>query len=233
MIRLTSLLALAAALATSSPADAKCAMGHLRPVVLTTEAFAGSGIVVATEQAEWDEKEQGEAVQPTWQLELGGAKSAPKIDVLAPGLAVYRLPAAGGDASLVDGAKVIAKVALLRGQPKQLFAPKVKSIVHNKTVGRRSSAFTTVTLDGAPPEGMVALVLADAKGKARSFGIVGDGTATQLDVYAHARCGVVPNDTIESKVGDKVTLFWVDGSGRRSPATKAIRIAGKPTVVNE
>jgi hypothetical protein len=233
MTRLTSLLALAALVASSAPADAKCAMGHLAPRVLTKQAFAGSGIVVATEQVDYDVEDKGDAMQPTWQLEVGGAKSAPKIDMLAPGLAVYRLPAAGGDASLVAGTKVIAKVTLLRGQPKQLVAPKVKSIVHNKTIGRRSSAFTTVTLDGPPPENMVALVLADAKGKARSFGMVVDAGAVQLDVYAHSRCGVVPNDTIESKIGDTVTLFWVDASGRVSPATAAIKVTGKAPVVNE
>jgi len=40
----------------------------------------------------------------------------------------------------------------------------------------------------------------------------------------------VPNGTVESALGDKVTLFWVDGSGRTSPASKAVKVVGtKPT----
>jgi len=86
-----------------------------------------------------------------------------------------------------------------------------------------------VTLDGPPPAGVVALVLADAKGKPRSFGLVADA-ATEIQVYAHGRCGVVPNGTVESSIGDKVTLFWVDASGRKSPASKAMTITGKAAV---
>jgi hypothetical protein len=73
------------------------------------------------------------------------------------------------------------------------------------------------------------MVLADAKGKARSFGVVSKDDK-EVTVYAHPRCGVVPNDTVESKVGDRVTLFWVDASGRRSPASKAVTVTGKRPV---
>jgi hypothetical protein len=43
----------------------------------------------------------------------------------------------------------------------------------------------------------------------------------------------VPNDTVESKPGDKVTLFWVDAAGRMSPASKAITVTGKPPVTDD
>lgn len=229
MLRPTALLTTFALIAPVATADAKCAMSHLRPQVLTTTASAGGGIVVATEQVLYDIKDEGDAVQPTWKLEIGGATSAPKIDVIAPGLAVYRLPAAAGDATLLDGTRVIAKVTTVRTQPVQLLAPKVKGVRHEKTLGRRSSAYTFVALGEAVPEGVVAMVLADTKGKARSFGLAKAG-AKEITVYAHPRCGVVPNDTVESAPGDKVTLFWVDASGRVSPATKAITVAGKPPV---
>jgi hypothetical protein len=142
---------------------------------------------------------------------------------------VYRLPAAAGDATLLDGTNVIAKVTTIRTQPAQLTAPKVKGVRHEKTIGRRASAYTMVALDGAVPEGVVAMVLADAKGKARSFGLVSKD-AKEVTVYAHPRCGVVPNNTVESKVGDKVTLFWVDANGRRSPASRAVTVTGKKPV---
>jgi len=225
MARLASLLALAALVVSSSPVAAKCAMSHLRPSIVTSAPIvAGGGIVVATVQARYDETDEGDAVQPTWRLDLGGTQSAPKIDVLAPGLAVYRVPSTAGAASLVAGKTVLTEVTTSKDKPAALAAPTITSIVHTRTLGRRASAFTTVTLAAAPPAGMVALVLADAKGKPRSFGLV-DGS-TEVTVYAHHRCGVVPNNTVESRPGDKVTLFWVDQSGRLSPASKVVTITG-------
>lgn len=224
MVRLASLFAVLAL--ASSPVDAKCAMSHLRPKVITTQGIiAGGGILVATEQVPYSVKDEGDAQQPTWQLEANGSKTAPTMDTLAPGLVVYRVTTAG-DASLVDGAKVIAKVTASKGNPAPLAAPKVKSIRHDKFVGRRASAYTRVTLDGAPPAGAVALVLTDAKGTARSFGLV-EGVGPEVTVYEHSRCGVVPNNTVESRIGDKVKVFWVDQSGRVSPASKTTRVTGK------
>ncbi len=231
LVALVSLVSLAT---TAAPVAAKCAMSHLRPEVLSTEELApGGGIVVATEQASYDEKDEGDAVQPSWQLEIGGTRSAPKIDTLAPGLAVYRVPAGATAATLFDGKTVRGKITIGTTKPLALIAPKVKGIRHDKSLGRRASAYTTVTLDGAPPAGMVALVLADAKGTARSFGVVVDASATEIRVYAHGRCGVVPNNTVESKIGDKVKLFWVDRSGRKSPVSKIVSITGTPATEME
>lgn len=227
-------LACAAFLATAlvSPlASAKCAMGHLAPKVMTTAPIpAGGGIVVATLDVPYSEADEGDAVQPSWQLDVGDAKSAPKIDTLAPGLAVYRVPAGTGTIKLLDGTKVRATATFAKGDaPAALAAPKLEAVRHDRTYGRRASAFTTVTLDGAPPAGAVALVLADAKGKPRSYGLV-EGTGTELRVYAQSRCSVLPNGTIESKMGDKVTLFWVDQSGRKSAPSKVIEITGKTEI---
>lgn len=226
MLRLASLVAALALVPTS--ADAKCAMSHLRPKVVTTSSIiAGGGFVVATEQVPYDVEDRGDAMQPSWKLDAGGAKSAPATDTLAPGLVVYRVPMAG-EVALVNGTTVIAKLTATKGNPAPLAAPKVKGIRHDKTLGRRSSAHTTVTLDGAPPPGAVALVLTDAKGTARTFGLV-ESAGAEVTVYAHGRCGVVPNNTIESKPGDKVKLFWVDASGRVSPASKLLTVTGKAT----
>jgi hypothetical protein len=223
----TAVLALVTLAGSATPAVAKCAMSHLRPKVITSVAIpAGGGIVVATEQVSYDVEDQGDAVQPTWRLEIDGKRTAPKIDTLAPGLAVYRLPASATKATLIDGKTVIGSVTTTTAPRAALAAPRVKSIRHDKTVGRRSSAYTTVKLDAAPPPGMVALVLADAKGTPRSYGLVED-TATEVRVYAHSRCGVVPNNTVESAAGDRVTLFWVDQAGRTSPASKVVTITGK------
>ncbi len=224
MVRLASLFAVLAL--ASSPVDAKCAMSHLRPKVVTTGAIiAGGGFLVATEQVSYDVTDEGDATQPTWKLLAGGATTAPTLTTLAPGLVVYGVPMAG-DVSLVVGTTVLAKLTSTKGNPARLAAPSVKRIRHDKTVGRRSSAYTRVTLAAAPPAGATALVLTDAKGTARSFGLV-EGTGTEVTVYAHSRCGVVPNTTIESAIGDKVKVFWVDHSGRVSPASKTITVTGK------
>ncbi len=224
MIRFASLFSVLAL--ASSPVDAKCAMRHLRPKVVTTGTIvAGGGFVVATDQVPYDVTDEGDAMQPTWKLEAGGAQSAPAIDTLAPGLVVYRVPMAG-DVALVAGKTVLGRVTATKSNPATLAAPKVKGIRHDKMLGRRASAYTKVTLDAAPPAGAIAMVLTDAKGTARSFGLV-EGPGTEVTVYEHSRCGVVPNDTIESKSGDKVKVFWVDQSGRVSPASKVLTVAGK------
>ncbi len=229
MVRLASWFALVTLLSSSAPVAAKCAMSHLRPKPITTgPVVAGGGIVVATEEVSYDVADQGDAIQPTWQFAIGGTKSKPKIELLAPGLVVYRLPTTTASASvkLVAGKTTFATATLSNAKPTALAAPKVTAVRHDRTLGRGSSAYTRVTLDGAPPAGMVALVLADAKGTPRSFGLIADAS-NEITVYAHSRCGVVPNNTVESSVGDKVTLVWVDQSGRMSPASKILTVTGK------
>ncbi len=227
MLRLAPWFALVALISSSAPASAKCAMSHLRPKVITTgPVVAGGGILVATEEVSYDQADRGDAIQPTWRF--AGTKSAPKIDILAPGLAVYRLPAATSTIKLVAGTTTIATATTSTDKPSALAAPNVKTVRHDRTSGRRASAYTRVTLDGAIPAGMVALVLADAKGTPRSFGLI-DSTTQEIAVYSHRRCGTVPNNTIESSIGDKVTLMWVDQSGRVSPASKVITVTGKTT----
>lgn len=220
--RVTLLATLFAALA-SAPADAKCRMSVLSAKILTEGPIAATGGFVVAEVDRDDDADTTEtAVQPTWTLEVGGAKSAPKIDTIAPGLVVYRVPKEG-EAKLLAGKKVLATATAGATAP-AMPAPKVKLITHTKTLGRRSSTFTRAILSAPPPPGAIAMVLADAKGKARSFGLV-EENAQVVTVYAHPRCGVVPNDTIESSGGDRVKLFWVDGSGRTSPASKLVTIS--------
>lgn len=226
MLHRSTLLAAVTALglaASTQPAAAKCARSTLQATVLTQAPIApGGGILIAAESSPDQaspEIEHG-AVQPTWKLKTGGSSSAPKIDELAPGLAVYRLPAAATKAELLADRRVVAKVTVSRTPVAELAAPKVKTIVHERhAMGRRVSVRTTVTLDGAAPADAVALVLTDAHGTARSFGRVTPGALT-VEVYAHGGCDVLPDGMIESTGSDQVAVFWVDQSGRRSPATR-------------
>lgn len=229
MIRLASLAALAALVVQLTPAEAKCAMSHLRPEVVSKGAVAADGgIVVATEQARYDEPEEGDATETKWQLEVGGKTSAPKIDVIAPGLAIYRLPAGARSAKLVDAKSKVRAAVTGGAKLDTLPAPRIKSVRHEKNLGRRSSAFTRVVLDSGSPAGAVALVIADPKGKPMSFGLL-DAKAepgSEVTVFSHSRCGVVPNGTIEPNLGDKVTVFWVDSAGRVSPPSKVAVVGG-------
>ncbi len=225
MLRFAALLPV---LVLASPtADAKCAPQHLAPKVLSEGSIAaGGGFVVAEIDGADDARDSISATQPTWTIATGGAKAAPKIVPLAPGLVVYRVEKAG-ETSLLDGTKVLATATAGAPAGRAPSAPKVKGIRHEKTLGRRASAFTRVTLAEPPPDGALALVLTDANGKARSFGLVDPDDPSVITVYAHGRCGVVPNNTVESSAGQRVKLFWVDHSGRTSPASKLVTIAGK------
>jgi hypothetical protein len=168
------------------------------------------------------------AVQSGWRFRIDGAVQAPKIETLAPGLAVYRPPGKATRAQLEDGGKtVLVKVGFGQDKPLALAAPKVKTITHRAARGRRPFARIEVELGEAVPPGAVAIVLADAKGTPRSWGRVdaGNARAVALD---RTRCSVLPNGTVESAPGDKVMVFWVDRGGRRSPASSAVAIASIP-----
>jgi hypothetical protein len=75
-------------------------------------------------------------------------------------------------------------------------------------------------------------VIADAKGKARSWRRVKAGEASVLG-YSLTRCRVLANGTVESKPGDKITAFWVDASGRPSKHSRPIAIAGAKASVDD
>lgn len=228
MVRLTALIALASLAAASTPVAARCARMNQQPVVFTAETVvtADGGIVVGTREVQWDQKDKGEAVQKSWRLRAGGRVLTPSIDVIAPGLAVYRLPAKLAAAVLVDGKKVVAKVKLA-DKLATIDAPKVVSIVHTQRMGRRSSVDVVVNLDGTAPPGVVALVLVDATGKARSWGEA-MYHEERIPVFNQSSCGVLPNGTVASVPGDEVTLFWVDMAGRVSPPSKPVVITGAP-----
>ncbi len=62
------------------------------------------------EDADGDRLASGDvAVQTGWRFRVGGAVYAPKIETLASGLAVYRLPAKALRAQLENGKAVLAR----------------------------------------------------------------------------------------------------------------------------
>ncbi len=226
------LLVLAATLAVPpSAAGADCAPADLQTVVITKQDAAlpadGGIVVVSTAGGMRNPDKSSEAVRPTWKLRAGGASSAPKIDVYAPGLAVYRLGAAKGAAELLDDeGKAVVKVTPDAAKAAAVATPKVKKAEYLATMSRRSWQRIEVTLDAAPPAGTYAIVIADAKGKGLSWSAVNAGSTQQFP-YTHSDCGVVANGTIVPKPGETVTVFFVDASGRRSAASAPLKLVGQ------
>ncbi len=199
----------------------------LKPSVLTPAGAMvapDGGLLVGAIDADDDELEAGDpASQAGWRLRLGSRVASPTLVPLAPGLVLYKLPAATKEAQLIDDKRaVIGSVTV--GPKAALGAPKIKKITHDSVRGRRPVGRVTVELTGPAPDDAVAIVLADAKGKPRSWGKVVNKGGT-LRAFERGRCRVLANETVESKPGDRITVFWVDASGRKSPLS-AITVVG-------
>ena len=203
-------------------ANADCALMGLVPKVLTkAETLApDGGIVVGAVSQDRGPMENGDiAVQTAWKFVVPKGTITPTIESFAPGLAVYKTSADAFE--LQDDAGTSLAKATHGDKRDKLAAPKVKSIKYDAPISRRSVQRVEVTLDGAVPAGVIALVLADAKGKPKSWGLA-EGSV--FYPYMHRDCLTLPNGTVPSGKGDKVTLFWVDEHGRKSAFTKPVVI---------
>jgi hypothetical protein len=214
-------LVLASVIALSpSAAAGDCAPVGLEARVLNdnaTIAFGGGLVVAAVPKVGGPLAPGDVALDTGWRAKTGKLTVTP----LAPGLAVYQMHA--GD--LVDkGGK---RVGTVKDTAKlvQVAAPKVKAITYTHRMGRRSITKVTVEVEQVPA-GVVAMVLADDKGAARSWGLVNAGTT--IDVFLSRDCLTLPNKTVPSKAGESVKLMFVDGAGRLSDATAAIKIVEAP-----
>lgn len=232
MIRLSLLLAVVLAL-TPNPATATCTAMPLSIRVATpagTEIPGDGGILVLTGWGGADGAlEFEDPVRADWRLR-GKALIAPKIELYAPGLAVYRVAFDGpAPMELEDEThKVVTTVKPSTAKLAAVPAPKVKSVVFSQEIGaRRSRQVATATLSADPPAGAVALVIVDARGKATSWAAVAGGRTQRP--YEHSGCAMHPNGTSAPSPGEKATLFWVMADGRRSPASKPVMVTNKVT----
>lgn len=185
------------------------------------------GILVATTWSNGPSTPMNEdPVHSGWRLR-GTKLTAPKIDVLAPGLAVYRVTFDGQTTAELedDGHAVVVSVTASTGKTAAIAIPKVKSLVFADTMSRHSSQIATATLTADPPSGAMALVIANAKGEATSWGSVVAGT--MQTPYAHNDCAMLPNGTSAPVIGETATMFWVMEDGRRSRPSKPIKVMGK------
>ena len=217
-----------AALVVFAPsfAAADCALMGLAPKVLTVDGTAipqTGGILVAAVPLDGGALDPGDAAIPKdWRFR--GVKTKPTTVSLAPGLAVYRLPATDA-VELEDAKGVVAKVKGTTDKRERPAPPKVVSVKYQTRMGRRSMTTVDVVLDGAPPAGVVAMILADAKGTPRSWGLV---TGTTVAAFMSRDCLSLPNGTVGSKKGDRVVVYFVDDTGQKSDASKPLTITMAP-----
>lgn len=202
-------------LVAASNAEADCKLSGLvaKPVISTSKSIPrDGGIVIAAVSDPSGKLDPGDAaLKHTFKLAGGTTVS------LAPGLAVIRVTKA---ATLVDAA---GKTVLAVTAMKPLYAlpaPEVKLVELEARHGRRRIERVYATIEN--PLGL-AVVLADAKGKPRSWGLT-DGQTSRVAVYHQQDCMALPNGTVPSKLGDTVTVRFVDSYGRLSAPSKPIKI---------
>jgi len=142
--------------------------------------------------------------------------TAPKVQSIAPGLAIY-----SGKGQLLDKLRnPVATVRPLSGAGQPLAAPAIKAVTYEPRRNRGDGESVSAELSKAPPAGAVALVVFDSNKQGRSFGVP-VGSATQITVYGNRSCTNAPPTTIASKKGDSIYLAWLDDHGRLSAMTAA------------
>ena len=170
MVHRSSLVAVIVALALchASPAYPKCARVLLAPQLITHAADpipAGGGVLIGFTETTDDSAEtfagHDPAMNADWTLVVGKRKTRPRLEQLAPGLAVYRPGALRGtrptQVVLRDGkgAKVGAFSASSRADAASLPAPSVKRVTSTAVAqdkGRwRGTVTTTVVRGGQEP----------------------------------------------------------------------------------
>lgn len=209
---------------TSAASAEPCPMFGLVPEVVrpNAEVAADGGIVVA-EVAKMVERIPA-AELSTWQVRAGKA-AKPELTEVAPGLYVVKPPAGATAYTVEEKGKVKGKAKVLAKPPALLPAPSIDKITSGSTTGKHPNRFVAVELATPAPKGAIALVAVGAKGNALSWGQTGDN-AKQVIVYS-TQSGCVtrfPNGTEIAQPGDKVTAFWIDATGRKSPASTPITV---------
>jgi hypothetical protein len=157
-----------------------------------------------------------------WEVAQASVAKPLELRAIAPGLAVIILPTNG--AFDIRDAKHAVLATAMRGPTKvtALPAPKPTSVQLKRPQARGRDTTITATLAAKPPTGAVALIVF-AKGKPRSWGRVTAGS-TSVIVYRGACQTTPPAGTVASRVGESVTLAWLDETGHVSAASTAVKI---------
>lgn len=244
MVRRSSLAAVIVALALgyASPAYPKCARVLLAPQLITHTADpipAGGGVLIGfTETTDGSAEAfagHDPAMNADWTLVVGKRKTRPRVEQLAPGLAVYRPGTLRGTrpTQLVlrdgKGAKVGAFSASARADAASLPPPTVKritatSVAQNKGRWRGTVTTAIAEVDQIPDRAAALIVYRQDAGNttALTWARVAVGSTPTIEVYASpGKCGSEPDGLTAPAPGETVVLAWVDQFGRRSPLSTA------------
>lgn len=233
-------LIFALAIANTYPAVAgPCAIHPIVPHAMTangTELPPGGGVLVALgEGGAWDAPAQPDLTKTGWMFVDGGKSITPVIRILAPGLAVYEPPAGTTAIKLSDGKRTLATHPRTAAKP-ALPAPVVTAVDYVTSsipVGPRQSARDTVTaqLTGDRPANAVAIILF-AAGKPASwtsaFSYAGPKGPIEL-WHTVGRCETQIPGLVATPAKTKVTIAWVDASGRIGAMSKELVVGTKQT----
>lgn len=228
-------LLFALALTSSTASAGPCAIRPIAAHAMTANGTvlpAGGGVLVALgDTGDWSAPNQ-DLMKTGWMFVDGGKPIAPAIKLLAPGLALYEPPAGTTEIKLVDGKRTLATHP--RSAAKPLLAAPVVTAVDYVTVhapGPRQSDRDSVTaqLTGARPDGAVAIILF-AAGKPMSwtsaFNYAGPKGPIEL-WHTTDRCETPIPGITATPAGTKVTVAWVDASGRIGAMSKELVVVRK------
>lgn len=210
-------LVIVAVLASHARAD-RCDGGPMnpRPVNRPGAKLAGSGGIIVA----------GDSL-PDWRYRALNKIVRPRVETLAPGLAIYHLPPLPGDeVVLEDGEHQIrARATRIFTAEPPLAAPEVTSIAASSP-GRN---IVTAKLATKAPAAARILVVSKLEGERTTplaWTFVWDGAESLQLFRAPGGCTEYVTSWIEPKRGDRVVLAWVDDAGRVSEPSKPVVIGG-------
>ncbi len=227
--------AIVAVLAGSAAAE-PCPQMSLVPEVLQAlpsqsaeaQLTADGGLVVIEMSRAWGGKTPSVDTSK-WQVRAGGKLTKPDLIAIAPGMWLVK-PPVGATAYAIedDNKKSKGRGRMVAKGPTPLPQPSINMVTSGATTSKHITRFVRVDLTAKAPKGAVAMVLVDAKGAAMSWGLTWDGADSAMVYSTQGGCvSQFPNGTQIAQPGDKVTAFWVDSAGRRSPESAPV-IVGKP-----
>lgn len=222
--------------ATAPVAAGPCAVEAFGPVPISNGTVAiaeGGGVIVALEIGGFAPKPGTSAgvEQPGWRFKDVNTLKQPVVRTIAPGLAVYGLPAGGGAVlTLVDDqGRQVTSLKRALAERRELPAPKLSRVrvQTSTTPGPRASSSTVAmaTFGDAPADAML-VVLYEVPTKSApvplSWGRVAAGDRQTVVYQSGGRCRPAIPGVVAPTAKTNVAIAWVDSSGRVSPLSKRV-----------
>lgn len=236
-------VAVALSFAGSTPVRAKCAPTLLVAQVLTHSADViptGGGVLVGYTYSTDDEgSRRGDpAVNADWTMTVAKRRVAPRIEVLAPGLAVYRPGAIRGARpaaiTLRDGKgkKLGSFSARGRLTAAALPAPIVTSatsvttsVDYGRYQGMQQTATVVVDAIPAGAAALVAYTTSSTTPVAIAWARVDASSKPSIEIYSTpGRCGTEPDGLVAPSRSETIVLAWVDRFGQRSAVSAPVKV---------